>query len=67
VKTNHQTNQQTRRLRDDDRKDPAVLSYLEAENRYTEAMMADTKDLQAKLFQEMKGRIKEEDSSVPTR
>ncbi len=34
------------RLRDDDRKDPKVLAHLTAENTYTEAVMADTKELQ---------------------
>ncbi|NKX66214.1 S9 family peptidase [Labrenzia sp. 5N] len=51
-------------------KDPSVLdadirSYLEAENAYHEAQMAPTKTLQEKLFAEMRGRIKEDDSSVP--
>ncbi|RZJ95965.1 MAG: S9 family peptidase, partial [Brevundimonas sp.] len=42
-----------------------VKEHLEAENAYREAMMASTLPLQATLFQEMKGRIKEDDSSVP--
>jgi oligopeptidase B len=51
-------------------RDPAVLApeiraYLEAENAYMDAAMADTKELQETLFLEMKGRIKEDDSSVP--
>ena len=51
-------------------RDPAVLSpeirsHLEAENAYQAALMADTADLQKTLFAEMKGRIKEDDSSVP--
>jgi oligopeptidase B len=54
-------------LRDDDRKDPAVVSYLEAENTYTTAAMADTEELQAQLYNEMRARIKEEDTSVATR
>ena len=50
--------------------EPSVLpqdirDYLEAENDYTKAQMADTEKLQAKLFSELKGRIKEDDSSVP--
>ncbi|MEM8685834.1 MAG: S9 family peptidase [Pseudomonadota bacterium] len=62
-------------LRDDNwqdvMRDPSVLqaeirAYLEAENAYTEAKLAHTKELQDKLFAEMKGRIKEDDSSVPT-
>ena len=50
--------------------DPSLLpadirAYLEAENAYQEAMSADTKAFQEKLFAEIKGRIKEDDSSVP--
>lgn len=45
--------------------DPAIRSHLEAENAYQSALMADTTELQKLLFQEMKGRIKEDDSSVP--
>ena len=50
--------------------DPSLLpsdirAYLEAENAYEDAMLADTKGLQDKLFAEIKGRIKEDDSSVP--
>ena len=50
--------------------DPAVLdktirAYLEAENLHQEAWMADTATLQKTLFGEMRGRIKEDDSSVP--
>jgi len=54
-------------LRDDARRNPEVLSYLEAENRYTEAMLRHTEPLQRKLFEEMRGRIRETDLSVPTR
>ncbi|WP_037468443.1 S9 family peptidase [Sinorhizobium fredii] len=51
-------------------KDPSILEpeirrHLEAENEYMNAAMADTKDLQKALFAEMRGRIKEDDSSVP--
>ncbi|OEC92927.1 MULTISPECIES: S9 family peptidase [unclassified Rhizobium] len=51
-------------------KDPSILapeirSHLEAENAYMNAAMADTKELQKVLFAEMKGRIKEDDSSIP--
>jgi oligopeptidase B len=50
--------------------DPSLLpqdirAVLEGENAYHEAIMADTMPLQEKLFAEMKGRIKEDDSSVP--
>ena len=46
--------------------DPAIRAHLEAENAYTAAMLADTEALQAELFAEMKGRIKEDDQGVPT-
>lgn len=47
------------------REDQEVLDYLNAENAYNDQMTAHTKDLQKKLFLEMKGRIKEDDESVP--
>ncbi len=47
--------------------DPAIRTHLEAENAYQQALMADTADLQKTLFAEMKGRIKEDDASVPMR
>ncbi|NIR31250.1 MAG: S9 family peptidase [Gammaproteobacteria bacterium] len=47
------------RLRDD------IREYLEAENAYTRAVLAPTETLQDRLFDEMKGRIKEDDASVP--
>jgi len=51
-------------------RDPSTLAadirdYLEAENAYTAATMADTEALQEALYKEMKGRIKEDDSTVP--
>lgn len=51
-------------------KDPSVLAsdirdHLEAENAYQKVLMADTEELQKTLFAEMKGRIKEDDESVP--
>jgi len=42
-----------------------VVAYLNEENNYTETMMEGTKQFQADLFAEMKGRIKEKDESVP--
>jgi oligopeptidase B len=42
-----------------------VRQHLDAENAYAKAMLADTEALQAQMFAEMKGRIKEDDSSVP--
>ena len=50
-----------------DRVDPAVTAYLEAENAYTQAVMAPTEALQETLFAEIKGRIKQTDMSVPYR
>ena len=51
-------------------RDPSVLdadirSHLEAENAYQEQVLAGTEELRKALFAEMKGRIKEDDSSVP--
>jgi len=48
-----------------DREDPEVIAYLEAENAYLEKTMAHTEELQEELFAEMKGRIKEDDSTAP--
>jgi len=48
-----------------DVKDKDVLAYLKAENAYFEAMMAPHKPLTDRLYEEMKGRIKEDDASVP--
>ena len=52
-------------MRDPSVLDPAIRAYLEAENAYEKAVLAHTAPLQDKLFAEMKGRIKEDDSSVP--
>ena len=46
---------------------PEVIKYLEAENAFTEAVMAPTKGLQETLYKEMLGRIKQTDLSVPSR
>ncbi|MDM1495372.1 S9 family peptidase [Myroides odoratimimus] len=48
-----------------DREDQEVIDYLNAENAYYEAKTAHTKAFQTDLFEEMKSRIKEDDSSVP--
>jgi len=48
-----------------DRDDPEVLAYLEAENAYTEAKTAHTRGLRETLFEEIRGRIKQDDSTVP--
>jgi oligopeptidase B len=50
-----------------DREDPATICYLEAENAYAEAAMAHTQALQAQLYQELRGRIKETDLLAPER
>ncbi|WP_053992476.1 oligopeptidase B [Mangrovimonas sp. TPBH4] len=47
------------------REDQEVLDYLNAENDYCDEMTAHTKEFQEQLFEEMKGRIKEDDQSVP--
>jgi oligopeptidase B len=52
-------------LRDKD--DPDTIAYLEAENAWTKAQLAHTEPLQARLFEEIKGRIQETDLSVPMR
>ncbi len=53
-------------------RDPKLLpadirAYLEAENAYTESVLGGTADLQRRLVSEMRGRIKEDDSSVPAK
>ena len=48
-----------------DRENPEVIDYLNAENAYTKAMMKHTEAFQNQLFEEMKGRIKEDDTTVP--
>src|SRR5687768_17024880 len=59
--------------RDDDyfwlrqKADPQVAAYLEAENAYADAIMKPTEGLQAALYKEMLGHIKETDLSVPYR
>lgn len=47
------------------REDQNVLDYLEEENAYYEQETSHTKDFEVQLFEEMKARIKEDDSSVP--
>lgn len=48
-----------------DRENPEVIAYLNAENDYYEQCTAHTKEFQTLLFEEMKSRIKEDDESVP--
>jgi len=52
-------------MRDDKREDKEILAHLEAENAYLEAEMAHTQGLQETLFEEMTGRLKKDDASVP--
>lgn len=48
-----------------DKSNPEVLAYLEAENAYSRSALAHTAELQEQLFQEMRARIAEDDSSAP--
>ena len=48
-----------------ERDNPEVIEYLEEENNYRDSYMKDYKGLENKLFEEIKSRIKEDDSSVP--
>lgn len=48
-----------------DRENKEVIDYLNSENQYYEQTTAHTKEFQKRLFEEMKGRIKEDDASVP--
>jgi oligopeptidase B len=54
-------------LRDDTRKDPAVLEHLRAEHAYMKAMLGHTEGLQQELYDEIVSRIKQDDSTVPYR
>lgn len=53
-------------LRDPTVLTPEIRSYLDAENAYTETLLGGTAALQKTLVAEMRGRIKEDDSSVPS-
>ncbi len=53
-------------MRDPDVLPADIKTYLDQENAYCKDMMADTSELQETLFEEMKGRIKQDDSSVPS-
>src|ERR1039457_3958746 len=50
-----------------DKKDPETIAFLEAENAYTEAMIAAQQELRETIFEEIKDRIQETDLSVPAR
>ena len=54
-------------LRDDERKNPEMLAYLDAENAYRAAQMAPVKGLEETLYQEIVSRVQQDDSSVPAR
>lgn len=48
-----------------ERENPRVIAYLTAENKYLDTMLSPIKDFREKLYEEMRGRIKEKDESVP--
>lgn len=52
-------------LRSDDRSSPDVIKYLNEENKYTKEVMGETEKLQKELYEEMRGRIQETDTSAP--
>ncbi len=54
-------------LRDDKRENPDMLAYLKAENAYADALLASLKPVQDTLYDEIVGRIKQDDASVPFR
>jgi oligopeptidase B len=53
-------------LRDPAALEPGLRGHLEAENAYLRTVLAETEALQAEMFEEMKGRIKQDDASVPS-
>ena len=52
-------------LKDSSKLDPEVRKYLDEENKFTDFHLKDTKQCQKKLFDEIKGRIKLDDESIP--
>ena len=52
-------------MKQPDALDADIRAHLEAENAYTDAVMAPTQSLQTTLFDEMRGRLEDEDASVP--
>ena len=54
-------------LKNKEKLNPEVRDYLEQENKYSELQLKDTEDIQKKLFNEIKGRIKLDDESLPYR
>jgi len=54
-------------LRDDERKNPEMIAYLEAENAYLNTVMAPHRALEQKIYDEIIARLKQDDTSVPQR
>ena len=52
-------------LRDDERKNPEIIAYLEQENQYCDEQLSPTAELQETLYQEMVARLKPDEDSVP--
>ena len=52
-------------LRDDKRENPEMLAYVKAENAYADQMLAHTKALETKVYNEIIARLKQDDSTVP--
>ena len=52
-------------LRDDKRENAEMLAYVKAENAYADAMLAHTKPLETKVYNEIIGRLQQDDSTVP--
>jgi oligopeptidase B len=52
-------------LRDDKRESPQMLAYVNAENAYADAMLAHVKPLETKVYNEIIGRLQQDDSTVP--
>lgn len=54
-------------LRDDDRKDPKVISYLNQENKYTDSLMSSHKNEIDKIYHEIIGRLPDKEQTVPSK
>jgi len=72
AKKSHVTEVHGQKMEDDyfwlrERENPEVIAHLKAENAYTDAITANLKGLETKLYDEMLGRIKQTDLSVPYR
>jgi oligopeptidase B len=52
-------------LRDDKRENPEMLAYLQAENLYADRMLAHIKPLETRVYNEIVGRLKQDDATVP--